>query len=190
MDARHEQRSLLLVRPRGSSSGALPDKGEPIEGAVRECADRHSPAPDDLTDSEADPRGFSKKPAERGARGVMDDDLVGVHDWNPGLLASPPEFVVAARLQMLVELADEAEDLPLHEKIGRRGEALLDVSVLPEKPARVHPFGDGRVARELELNPPRNPGRGAQRRETLLQPVVGGPAIDVGERHVLGQPPL
>jgi hypothetical protein len=58
MDARHEQRSLLLVRP-GFLVRRPSGQGRAVEGAVRECADRHSPAPDDLADSEADPRGFS-----------------------------------------------------------------------------------------------------------------------------------
>lgn len=142
MNGRHEERPLLIDCPRvlfpdTSSAG----QSEPIECALSEGADRHSPTPHNLADSEADPSGFPKKLAKRGSRGVVDHDVLGVPDWDAGLFAAPSEFMVSAGDQTFIELAHETKHVPPNEKICRRGEAFLDVAVLAEKPARVDAFG-------------------------------------------------
>jgi hypothetical protein len=72
----------------------------------------------------------------------MDHRVFGILDRYASLRTAPAEFVVASRLETLIEVPHTVEHASANKQVRGRGEAFLDISVLAKKPARIDELRD------------------------------------------------
>ena len=116
-------------------------KGQSIGGSCGQHSQGHAATPNFLPGSEANPCTFPKELAKRRARWMSDHGVFGILNRKPCLRASPAEFMVAPRTEMLIELAHGSEHVSSDKKVRRRAEAFLHISALAKKPACIDELG-------------------------------------------------
>jgi hypothetical protein len=187
MDAADRKRSFAIHGGNASFGRAASSRQcQAICRARCKRANRDAAAANELAGAEADALALGQQLPERGARRMVDDHLFGITDRKTGACASLAEFIVAARLQPLVETTDGVEHRTTNEQVGGGAEALPHIAALPEETAGVDEFGRGRRGGQFEVHATGNTRDGREHGEALFEPVRARRAVDVGEGDVFG----
>jgi hypothetical protein len=115
---------------------------------------------------------------------MVDDHALRITNRKTGACASLAEFIVAARLEPLVETTDGVEHRTTDEQVGGGAEALLHIAALAEESAGVDELGRGRRGGQFEVHATGNTRHRREHGETLFEPVGEWRTVDVGEGDV------
>lgn len=188
MDAAHRKGSRAIDVGNAPFGGAAaPRQRETIGRARCERPYWNAAAANELAGAEADAFTLGQELPQRGTRRMVDDYLFGITNGEPRPCASLAEFIIASRLEALVETAHRIEHRAPHEQVGRGAEALLHIAALPEEPPGVDELGRRRRRGQFEMHATGDARDGRERGEAELYPVRPRDAIDVRESDVCGR---